>query len=467
MMNDTYQNHNFDQENGWNSTGPDSAERNGGNGASNESRTSESQASRRRRPHKGHRIAALVLCLVLGICAGFGGGILYKNHDSGRVSDAGDVSEPGGSSLESETGREAEDAPQTADSESSNPSDAGGSDEQTEKKPLTLTTDSHGKDLSIAEIAATAADSVVEITTESVTTGNFMQQYVSSGAGSGVIVTDDGYIITNNHVIEGASQITVTLTNQTSYDATLVGRDEQLDVGLLKIDAEGLKPAFFGDSDKLVVGEEVVAIGNPLGQLGGTVTNGIISALDRAITMDDRTMNLLQTNAAINPGNSGGGLFNTEGQLIGLVVAKSSGSDVEGLGFAIPINDVAEILNDLLDYGYVRNRVALGVSLLDVTSEQMAYMYRVPSVGTYIYSVEEDSAAEKAGLSPGDRILSVNDTEIGSSEDLKNLLTSVKVGDTLHFSISRNGRDLSVDVVAGEYVPDDIAKARGIDDPNA
>lgn len=310
--------------------------------------------------------------------------------------------------------------------------------------------------LTIPEIAEKAADSVVEITTESVTTGNMLQQYISSGAGSGVIVTSDGYIITNNHVIDGATSINVTLRSGETYPATVVGLDDQLDVALLKVEATGLTPASIGTSSDLIVGQTVVAIGNPLGQLGGTVTDGIVSALDRSITLDGQTMNLLQTNAAINPGNSGGGLFDAQGNLIGLVVAKSSGDNVEGLGFAIPIDNVVSVLDDLKDFGYVKGRVSLGVSLLDITSDQMAWMYRVNEKGTYIYSITESSAAAQAGLLPGDRIISINGTAISSINDVKELLQTVSVGEELTFEVSRSGETQTITVIAGEYVPQGI-----------
>ena len=321
---------------------------------------------------------------------------------------------------------------------------------------LHLLTDSQNQDLTVAEIASLASDSVVEITTEYVTTGNFMQQYVSSGAGSGVIITDDGYILTNNHVIEDASNITVTLTDRSAYEAELIGYDADLDVALIKINASNLNEASLGDSSKLTVGEPVVAIGNPLGQLGGTVTDGIISALDREITMNGRSMNLMQTNAAINPGNSGGGLFNNRGQLIGLVVAKSSGEDVEGLGFAIPINDISSILNDLKEYGYSRNKVSLGINVIDINNEQMAMMYGVRYIGTYIYSIEENSAAANSDLQPGDCILGINNTEITSRDDISSLLKEVNVGDTLLFTVLRNNEQIHLNVVAGAYVPENI-----------
>lgn len=311
--------------------------------------------------------------------------------------------------------------------------------------------------LTLPEITEKSADSVVEITTESVQTGTMLQQYIASGAGSGVIITEDGYIITNNHVIKGATNITVTLRNGQSYPATLIGLDDQLDVALLKIEATGLSAASIGSSADLVVGQTVVAIGNPLGQLGGTVTDGIISALDRNITLDGETHNLLQTNAAVNPGNSGGGLFDAQGNLIALVVAKSSGA--EGLGFAIPIDDIVEVLDDLKEHGYVTGRVSLGLSLVDINNEQTAWMYRVNELGTYIYSIIGGSSAAEAGLQPGDRLISVNGTEITCFNDLKTLLEDVSVGDELTFVVSRAGETLTLTVTAGEYKPDGLQNA--------
>ena len=312
--------------------------------------------------------------------------------------------------------------------------------------------------LTIPQITEKSADSVVEITTETVQTGTMLQQYISSGAGSGVIITEDGYIITNHHVIEGATNISVTLRNGSTYPATLIGLDDQLDVALLKVEATDLTAASISTSSDLMVGQSVVAIGNPLGQLGGTVTDGIISALDRNITLDGETMNLLQTNAAVNPGNSGGGLFDAQGNLIALVVAKSRGDGVEGLGFAIPIDDIMEVLDDLKEYGYVTGRVSLGLSLVDINSNQMAWMYRVNELGTYIYSITGGSSAAEAGLQPGDRIVSVNGTEITCYDDLKTLLEDVSVGDELAFVVSRSGQQLEIPVIAGEYVPEQIQK---------
>ena len=209
----------------------------------------------------------------------------------------------------------------------------------------------------ISRVYYAVADSVVEITTELITPGSFLNSYVSEGAGSGVIISENGFIVTNHHVIEGASNIVVRLTDGSEYRATLVGSDKTADLAVLKI-ATGEKPltyAKLGCSADLVVGEDVIAIGNPLGELGGTLTTGIISATERNIIVDGVEMTLLQTNAAINPGNSGGGLFNMAGELVGIVNAKMAGEDVEGLGFAIPIDYAYGVILDLVNYGYVTN----------------------------------------------------------------------------------------------------------------
>ena len=311
---------------------------------------------------------------------------------------------------------------------------------------------------STQEVAEKAANSVVEITTESVVSGQYMQQYVSTGAGSGVIISKDGYIITNNHVIDGASNITVTLKNGKSYTAKLIGKDNQVDVALLKIEETGLSPVTFGDSDNLKVGETAVAIGNPLGKLGGTVTSGIISALNREITIGGETMNLLQTNAAINPGNSGGGLFNANAELVGLVVAKSSGSDVEGLGFAIPINDVVNILQDLMDHGYVTGRPSLGVSLTDISEDQL-FSYRLDEAGTYVAQVTSGSAAEKAGIKLGDLLVKIDDTEITSSSQAASLISKHKAGDEISITVKRDGKEQTVKATLDESTTSSDKKA--------
>lgn len=294
--------------------------------------------------------------------------------------------------------------------------------------------------MNIPSVAALTQNSVVEIRTESVTNSLFLRQFVTEGAGSGVIISEEGYIVTNNHVIEDARSILVALHDGTTYEAQLVATDSKMDIGVIKIEASGLTPAILGDSDSLSVGEPVVAVGNPLGQLGGTVTNGIVSALDREIILNNEHRNLLQTNAAINPGNSGGGLFNADGELIGIVVAKSSGEDVEGLGFAIPINDAKPIIEDLIAQGYVGGRVSLGITALDLTTPQLAAQYGFKTPGVYVQSVIENSSAANGGLQPGDCFVSINDTAIEAISDITSILNESSVGDQLMITVKRDGK---------------------------
>lgn len=359
-------------------------------------------------------LIALVICIILSTLLGFGGGYLAS------------LSKLPGISI-------------TTSSGSNN----------------TALTTADGSYLTVAGIADATGNSVVEITTETIATGDFMNQYIttSKGAGSGVIISADGYIVTNSHVINGANKITITLKNGDSFSANVVGQDSKEDVALLKIDTSGLTPVVFGDSSSLQVGQTAVAIGNPLGQLGGTVTDGIISALDRDITIEGETMKLLQTNAAINPGNSGGGLFDSQGHLIGLVVSKTAGSDIEGLGFAIPSNTVKKVVEELSEYGYVRGRVALQMSLVDVNSAPKAMMYQVSQLGVYVSKIESGSNAESAGFKSGDLIKSINSKEVSSSEDVNSVLSSCSVGDTIQVNVYRNGQTVTLNWTLAEDKP--------------
>ncbi|MCH5298952.1 MAG: trypsin-like peptidase domain-containing protein [Ruminococcus sp.] len=313
-------------------------------------------------------------------------------------------------------------------------------------------------ELTTTEIVKRAADSVVEITTEQVATSSFSRQYIQQGAGSGVIISTDGYIITNYHVIEGASHITVTLRNQTEYtEVDVIGTYSEGDIALLKVKPDGeLTAATFGNSDKISVGDYAVAIGNPLGQLGGTVTDGIISALDRELTIDDVTMNLLQTNAEISPGNSGGGLFNGSGELIGIVNAKSASTSAEGIGFAIPINDVQNVLSDLKQYGYVKGQIDLGMSLTDISSTAQLWMYGTSQTGVYVTSVNNGSNAASAGFRSGDIITKINGTEVTSTKEVKAIIKKLKVGDTAIFGVYRSGRTGTIKMQLQEYTKDSV-----------
>lgn len=279
------------------------------------------------------------------------------------------------------------------------------------------------------------------------------QAYETAGSGSGVIITADGYIVTCAHVVQGASSVTVTLSDDTAYDAAIVGTDTRNDLAVLKIEAQGLSPATFGDSEMLTVGEDVIAIGNPLGELRGTATSGIISAVRRSIVVEDVEMELVQTDAAISPGNSGGGLFNASGQLIGIVNAKMSDTSAEGLGFAIPIHNVLQEINDFLNYGYVTGRAYLGVYTQNVSLRSDYGMF----AATYcvqVADVVEGGAAHAAGIRVGDLILAVDDLVISSNTDLSDAIAVYNAGDTAILTIQRNGQRSTVTVTFSEYVPD-------------
>lgn len=294
-------------------------------------------------------------------------------------------------------------------------------------------------DLTMAEVAALVADSVVEITTSETYQNGLVYQ---SGAGSGVIVNGSGVIITNNHVIEGASNISVRLTNGNVYDALLVAADADTDIAIIKIEPkETLTVAVRGNSDNMVVGEEVLAIGNPLGILGGTVTNGIISALEREVAVEGETMTLLQHNAAISPGNSGGALFNMRGELIGIVNAKYSSSEAEGLGFAIPMNTVMEVYDDLCEFGYVKGRPDHGLTI----ATDRYYFFQ-----GYLYIYSSRYTDE---LQAGDRLLSIGEDYPATIEEAYALLDRYEIGDVVEISVIRNGKQMTVLLEIREYEP--------------
>lgn len=310
--------------------------------------------------------------------------------------------------------------------------------------------------LTTAQVAEMVSPSVVVITTEQVVYSQWSwygQQQVESGAGSGVIISSDGYILTCAHVVEGASNVIVTIGEQ-DYTATVVGEDATSDIAVLKIEASGLTPAVLGDSDTLKVGETVLAVGNPLGELGGTVTSGIVSALNRSVSIQGtnsiNTMSLIQMDASVSPGNSGGALFNMAGELVGVVNAKSSSSDAEGLGFAIPINDAVKVAQDLMQNGYVSGRPYMGISYLAINDAQTAIQYGVNAYGVYIAEVVKGGPAEKAGLQAGDRFVSINGAEIVAATDLTSVLQDCKAGDTMEIVVARSGQMTSVSLVLGE-----------------
>ena len=308
-----------------------------------------------------------------------------------------------------------------------------------------------GTSMSVQQIASVVSPSVVAITTEQMSSSQtwFGGYYVQSGAGSGVIISQDGYILTCAHVVNGATSVKVQLNgSDESYDATVVGQDSTSDIAVLKIDATGLTPAVIGDSDALAVGEVAVAVGNPLGTLSNTVTDGIVSALNRQVTVQNNDMTLIQTDASISPGNSGGGLFNANGELIGIVNAKSSYSEAEGIGFAIPINTAMEIGQQLIENGSVA-RPALGVKIMDVTDAQTAQQLGVSTMGVYVVEVTKGSGADAAGVQAGDRVLAVDDTAVSDSSALKNYLKDKGIGDTVNLQVERDGKVLTLAVTLG------------------
>ena len=320
--------------------------------------------------------------------------------------------------------------------------------------------------MTTSQVSEMVSPSVVVITTEQVVYSQWSwygQNQVESGAGSGVIISSDGYILTCAHVVSGASQITVTI-GDTDYTATVVGEDDTSDVAVLKIDTTGLTPATVGDSDSLSVGDSVLAVGNPLGELGGTVTSGIVSALNRSVTIQGtsstNTMSLIQMDASVSPGNSGGGLFNMNGELIGLVNAKSSSSDAEGLGFAIPINDAIQVAQDLLENGYVSGRPYMGITYIAVTDAQTAAQFNVNAYGVYVVDVVQGGPADKAGLKVGDRIVSIDGNEIAQKDDLGTLMQQHTAGDTLSITVARDGQMQTVSLTLGEKNASNTAAQR-------
>ena len=371
---------------------------------------------------RSHPFLTALMAAVLGLGGGYGGSILAMRTYLPQTETAA-----------------AEEAPaeETVTEETAQP-------QENTAEPVPVSAAS----VSIQDVAETASKTVVEIQTENTVTsyGLFGGTYTSTAAGSGVIITGDGYIITNNHVVEGSRKITVKTYNGTEYEAELIGTDAKSDIAVIKIDADGLDAAVIGDSDTLRVGDTAIVIGNPLGTLGGTVTNGIISATNRDMVINNQSMNLIQTNAAINSGNSGGGLFDAEGKLIGIVNAKdsgmtSSGTVIEGLGFAIPINTAYEVAQELIDNGYVTTRPTIGIGLSTLDSDYGDY-----KAGLYITQVYEGSGAEKAGLKEYDRIAAVDGTEINTYTELSKILADKHVGDEIEMDIEREGEFITVTV---------------------
>ena len=410
------------------------------------------------KPHRGVSIPALIACmLITALLGGALGGFLV--HAS-----IGDV-ENQAAALPEATGQPVLTAPEAAEK--------GGTAAVQNSVSSLLTQGAAGGSFTRAQIVEVGAPSVVGIDVEFTSQSNYGSGFdyffgygnggsgsqVQTGSGSGVIITADGYIVTCNHVVEGASKITVILSDETSHEAKIVGTDSRNDLAVIKIEASGLTPATLGDSDMLTVGEDVVAIGNPLGELRGTSTGGMVSALGRQVTVEGTEMTLIQHDAAVSPGSSGGGLFNSSGSLIGIVNAKASSNNAEGIGFAIPVNSVKQIISDLIEHGYVKGRAYLGILSQNVTlrAEQGGWGGYFGHGGTSCVQVGQvvaGSAAEAAGIQAGDLILAVGEEQITSTDALSKAIGAYNAGDQATLTIQRNGQQMQVDVTFGEYTPE-------------
>lgn len=383
---------------------------------------------RAKKGYSGKRIAALVavcviIALIVGAVVGMAAGYLVRMQDNYESEFDGNGGEPSGeviNIIKNNAGVKV--------------------DEQTYSEESGA--------LSVMGVVEKAADSVVEVST--LTTSNY-GQYVSSGAGSGVIISvsnTHAYIVTNYHVVGDSDSITVRLTDKREYTAEYIDGDESLDLAMIKIaETENITQAVIGSSDSLKVGQGVVAIGNPLGELGGTVTDGIISALDREISIDGTTMVLLQTNAAVNPGNSGGGLFNMAGELIGIVNAKESATGIEGLAFAIPIDLVYDEILEILNDGYIHGRLTFGFTVAYLNATNAYRYFGTPYEGIYVVnSTLEDIAV-------GDMVMKINSSDVVSENDVDAAMSAIKIDDEVTFRIYRKGQIYDVKVTAKEYIP--------------
>ena len=305
--------------------------------------------------------------------------------------------------------------------------------------------------LSDAEVYAANVNSVVSIRTSATAGYNFFNQPVkTASAGSGFVLSKDGYILTNYHVVKKAETVTVTMYNGDEFDARYIGGEEDYDIAVIKVEAEDLQPVTIGDSATLNVGDHVLAVGNPLGELTFSMSGGMVSCVDRAINVDGTPFNMIQTDTSINPGNSGGPLFNQYGEVVGIVSAKyatsANGDAVEGLGFAIPINDVFSMVKDIMTNGYVTNRAYLGITPQTMNETWASQFSYDQETGVFVCSVEAGSAAEKAGLKMGDVITKVDDTEIKTVEDLNLAKKKYSAGDTAALEVYRPDGTVTLEV---------------------
>ena len=300
-----------------------------------------------------------------------------------------------------------------------------------------------------AEVYASVVNSAVSINCSATSTNIFGQQTQTASSGSGFIITEDGYVVTNYHVVSGASSVEVTLYNGDTYDATVIGGDSDYDVAVLKIEATGLQPVTLGESADVNVGDTVLAIGNPLGELTFSMSQGIVSSCDRAINVDGTPFNMIQVDCSINPGNSGGPLVNLYGEVVGIVSAKYStysSTTVEGLGFAIPISDVRSIITDIMENGAVTDKAYMAITA-GTMNEQMAAQFNIDvTEGVFVYSVVEGGAGDKAGLRLGDVITKMGDKTLTSRQDLSAAMKGYRAGDTVTLTVYRGGQYIEVEL---------------------
>lgn len=420
------------------------------------------------KPHKKRSFLKAVAFILSLVIVGAGSVQVYKYTEKN----------PKISTIENDSSEESEKSEESEESESINAvGNTNPTSSESEQLPSLIDLASRKNAMSVPDIVENSMPSVVgvsatfEYTQQSIDIWGFgtpsNQTREIKGTGTGIIMTDDGYIITNAHVVYDTSEyncgdaksVSVVLSDETEYEAKVMGRDVETDIAVLKIDAKNLKAAEFGDSNDLKVGELVIAIGNPLGfELFGSVTSGIISAIDREITVNEKQMKLIQTDAAINSGNSGGPLLNSCGQVIGINSSKiSSGygsASIEGLGFAIPISEAKIIIDDLINYGYVTGRPQIGIQTQNV-SDTISRFYGIP-VGVYVVSVSEGSSAEFAGIKEGDVIIGIQGEPVENLNELNEIKNKYKAGDEIKLTISRQGEseDIEISLVLQEVTPD-------------
>ena len=397
---------------------------------------------------------AIALSVVLALLLGGGIGMALNRFVFNR--DAGDsaVEDQPSISAPAEESRDAEEAEtRSTENHAADSAKPGTTVQNNNSSSNLLFTESSNKtELSVADVVDQVEDSVVAITVEVENTAYYFNQnysYTTEAKGSGVIISADGYIVTNNHVVEGAKSVYVTLANGENYDAEVIGSDDFTDLGLIKIEATGLTAAQVGSSEDLRKGETAIVIGNPLGYLDGSVSTGVISAMGRTLEFSDGTTlhNLIQTDAAVNPGNSGGGLFNAQGALVGIICAKNASAEVEGLGFAIPVSTVRTVIQDLRDYGYVKGRPALGVNAIEVDNAYTAMYNHLPRLGVYVTGFINNEAAESTELQIGDCIVKVEGVEVTTVAEILATVYAYHVGDTVTLEVLRDNEMITVSTV--------------------